>query len=185
MRSASRRSRSGVLPPRTTLSRHGPWTRRGTAATSSNVCGASTNAMSAPASSAALARAIASSKPATARESVRAMTRKSRSRRDCAELGQPILARHDLLVVEMAAFLRKALVLDMDADYPGCFEFAHGPHDIKLVAVAGIRVGDDRQPDRGGDPPGIPHHLRHRNEAKIGVAEGHRGARAGHIDRVE
>src|SRR5207302_724829 len=66
------------------INRHGPLTRRGTAATSSTVCGASTKAMSAPAAIAALARAIASSKPATARASVRAMTRKSGLRREAA-----------------------------------------------------------------------------------------------------
>src|SRR5216683_705347 len=80
MRSASPNATSGVLPRQTTLRRHGPLTRRGTAATSSTVCGASTNAMSAPAASAALARRTASSKPSTARLSVRAMTMKSGSR---------------------------------------------------------------------------------------------------------
>jgi hypothetical protein len=53
----------------------------GTARNSSNVCGASTKAMSAPASIAALARAMASSKPIGARESVRAMILKSGSLR--------------------------------------------------------------------------------------------------------
>jgi hypothetical protein len=49
----------------------------GTALTSSIVCGASTKATSAPAASAALARLTASSKPATALASVRAMMTKS------------------------------------------------------------------------------------------------------------
>src|SRR5712691_7302835 len=108
MRSASPRARSGVLPPRTTLRRQGPRTRRGTAATSSSVCGASTNAMSVPAAIAKFARAIASSNPATAREigarddhEVGVAPRLGGG----ADLGQPILARDDLLAVEMAAFL--------------------------------------------------------------------------------
>ena len=79
MLSASSRATSGVLPRHTMFSMHGPLTSRGTALTSSSVCGASTKAMSAPASIAALARRIASSKPSGARESVRAITMKSGS----------------------------------------------------------------------------------------------------------
>jgi len=100
------------------------------------------------------------------------------------DLGQPILARHDLLVVEMAAFLREALVLDMDAGDPDGLVFAHGAHDVQFVAVAGIGIGDDRQSDRSRDPAGIGHHLRHRHQAEIGIAEHRRGAGAGHVDRV-
>ena len=101
-----------------------------------------------------------------------------------ADLGQPVVARHDLLVVEMAAFLRKALVLDMDAGDPGGLVLAHRAHDVQLVAVAGIGVGDDRQVDRGGDAAGVVHHLGHRDEAEIGIAQGRGGAGAGHVDRV-
>ena len=102
-----------------------------------------------------------------------------------ADLGQPILARHDLLVVEMAAFLGEALVLDMDAGDPARLVFAHRAHGVELVAVAGIGVGDDRQVDRGGDAAGVVDHLRHRHQAEIGVAERRRGAGAGHVDAVE
>ena len=144
--------------------------------------------MSAPAASAALPRATASSKPTTARASVRAMIDEiavAAGRGGGADLRQPILARHDLLVVEMAAFLRKALVLDMDAGDAARLVFAHGAHDVELVAVAGIGVGDHRQLDRGGDAAGVVDHLRHRDQAEIGIAERRRGAGAGHVDAVE
>ena len=75
-----------------------------------------------------MARAIASSNPATARESVRAMIGEigaAAGGDGGADLGQPILARHDLLVVEMAAFLREALVFDMDAGDAALLVFAH------------------------------------------------------------
>jgi hypothetical protein len=85
----------------------------------------------------------------------------------------------------MAAFLREFLVLDVDAGDPDGLVFAHGPHDVELVAVAGIGVGDDRQGDRRRDARGIRHHLRHRDDAEIGVAQGRGGAGAGHVDRLE
>src|SRR4029077_8861544 len=164
--SASRRSRSGVLPPRTTLRRQGPSTRRGMAAISSKLCGASMNAMSAPAAKAAFARAIASSKPATARASVRAMIMNlvAASGDSAADLRQIILSRDDLFTFEMAAPLRKFLILDMNGRYPAALEFTHGAKDVELVAVAGIGIGEDRHLDRGRNAPGIGHHLRHGNE---------------------
>src|SRR5579875_246703 len=92
MHCASSSAISGVLPRHTRLSRQGPLTSLGTAETSSRVSGASTNAISAPTSSAALARRMASAKPSTARASVRAMIRKSGSWR--AAVAARILARY-------------------------------------------------------------------------------------------
>jgi hypothetical protein len=74
----------GVFPACTTFSRQSPFTSFGIAAISSTLVGDSTNAMSAPAASAALTRAIASSKPFTVRASLRAMIRKSGSWRAAA-----------------------------------------------------------------------------------------------------
>ena len=69
----------GVLPPCTIFSMQSPFTSFGMAATSSALVGDSKNARSAPASSAALTRAIASSNPFTVRASLRAMITKSGS----------------------------------------------------------------------------------------------------------
>ena len=85
--------------------------------------------MSAPAASAALARRIASSKPTTARESVRAMMVKSFELGGIgggADLGDVVVAADQLLVVEMAALLREHLVLDMDGGDAGALELLHG-----------------------------------------------------------
>src|SRR5215469_8041409 len=107
---------SGVLPPRTTLSRQGPLTRRGTAETSSSVSGASTNAISAPAAKAELARAIASSKPATARVGARDDREVAVSPGGASgpNLRHVILAGNDFLALEMTAFFRKDLILDVN-----------------------------------------------------------------------
>jgi hypothetical protein len=130
--------------------------------------------MSAPAASAALARAIASSSPRPARASVRG-----------ANLGDELVARHDRLVVEVAALLREALVLDVQPGDAAPLVLAHGAGGVELVAVAGIGVGDHRNVDGRGDTSGIVGHLRHCEEAVVGIAERRRGAGAGHVDRVE
>src|SRR3979411_2721973 len=110
------------------FSMHGPFTNFGTAWVSSSVCGASTKAMSAPASMAALARRIASSKPRTARESVGARSRKTRE-----TLGHMSPERHDRLVLKMAALLGEALVLDMDSGDPALLVLAPGADRVQLV----------------------------------------------------
>ena len=102
-----------------------------------------------------------------------------------ADLGDVVLARDDLLAFEMAAFLREFLILDVNPGNAAALEFANRAKDIELVAVAGIGIGDDGQLDGGGDPPGIGHHLGHRDEAKIGVSQCRRGAGPGHVDRGE
>jgi len=170
---------------RTTLRRHGPLTSGGTAETSSAVCGASTNAISAPAANAALARTTASSKPATARASVRAMIVKSRSRRAAA--AARIFASQSsrgmtCLPSRWPHFSREFLVLDVYSRDAAALELADRAKGVELIAVAGIGVGDDGQLDRGGDAPGIGHHLGQRDETKIGVSQCRRGAGAGHVD---
>jgi hypothetical protein len=60
-----------------------------------------------------------------------------------------------LLAFEMAAFLGKLLVLDVNPGNAAALEFAHRAEDVELVAVAGVGIGDDRQLDGGGDAPGI------------------------------
>src|SRR5262249_23011485 len=139
------RSISGVLPRRTRLRRQGPMTRFGTAASSSTVWGASTNAMSAPADSAALARLIASSKPATAPavgsrndQEVRVTPRLY----CCADLGQIGVERDYFFVIKVAATLGKALVFDVNTGDAHALVFAHRPYDVQFIAVACISISD-------------------------------------------
>src|SRR5258708_5182226 len=81
-----------------------------------------------------------------------------------ADLCDVVLLRDDLLAFEMAAFLRKFLILDVNPGNAAALEFAHRAKDIELVAVAGIGIGDDGQLDGGGNASGIGHHLGHRDE---------------------
>ncbi len=102
-----------------------------------------------------------------------------------ADLGEKLVERNDRLVVEVAALLREALVLDVQAGDAAPLVFAHRTGRIELVAVAGIGIGDDRHIDGGGDPAGIVRHLRHGDEPVVGIAERRRGAGAGHVDGIE
>jgi hypothetical protein len=130
---------------------------------------------------------MASSKPATARESVRAIHEVlvATGRGRGADLCDVVLARDDPLAFEMTAFLGEFLILDVNPGNAAALEFAHRAKDVELVAVAGIGIGDDGQPDGGGDAPGIGHHLGHRDETKVGVSQGRRRAGSGHVDRGE
>ena len=65
-----------------------------------------------------------------------------------ADLGDEVLAAHQLLVVEMAALLGEHLVLDMDGGDAGALELLHGAEDVELVAEAGVAVADQRDRDR-------------------------------------
>ena len=52
--------------------------------------------------------------------------------------------RHEALVVVVAAFLRKGLILEMERRDPGALEGARGGLRIERIAVAGIGISDDR-----------------------------------------
>ena len=99
-----------------------------------------------------------------------------------AHLGEVFVERDDHLVVEMAALLREALILDMQAGDAAPLVFADGARGIELVAIAGVGIGDHRHVDRGRDAPGIVGHLRHGHEAVVRVAERRGRAGAGHVD---
>ena len=98
-----------------------------------------------------------------------------------ANLRQIFVERDHRLVVEVAAFLREALVLDVEPGDAALLVLAHGPRHVELVAVAGIGVGDHRDFHRGGEAAGVVRHLAHGEEAVIGVAERRGGAGAGHV----
>ena len=98
------------------------------------------------------------------------------------DLCQIILTRDDLLTFEMTAFLWEFLVLDVDSRDAAALEFTHRTKHVELVPVAGIGIGDHRHLDCGDQTPGIGYHLRHRNEAEIGVSQTCRRTGAGHVD---
>src|ERR1700745_221304 len=99
-----------------------------------------------------------------------------------ANLRQVILARDDLLALEMSTFLWEILVLDVNSGDAAAFEFTYRAKHVELVAVPGIRIGDHRHVDRRDQAPGIGDHLRHRDEAEIGVSQARRRSRPRHID---
>ena len=89
--------------------------------------------------------------------------------------------RNHLLAREKAALFRKDLVLQVDGGHPGGFVFPHRAPHIERVAVARIRVADDRNADGVGDIPGVGHHFGHRQQAHIGEAALGGRAGPGHI----
>ncbi len=99
-----------------------------------------------------------------------------------ANLGQVVVERDDHLVIEMAALLGKALVLEMQAGDPALLKFAHRARHVELVTIAGIGIGDHRDFHGGGQTARILRHLGHSDEAVIGIAQRGRSARAGHVD---
>ena len=55
--------------------------------------------------------------------------------------------RNDALAGEMSAALGPRLVFEMHARDAGSFVVAYGAAHVDRIAVAGVRVGDDRKPD--------------------------------------
>ena len=85
----------------------------------------------------------------------------------------------------MAAFLGRNLVFEVKAGDPRLLVFAHRADHVERVAVAGIGVGDDRDPDRLDRHPDKANILAKRQQAQIGVAVRPRIAAAGQVDRLE
>jgi hypothetical protein len=72
-----------------------------------------------------------------------------------ANLCLVILARDNLLALEMAAFLREFLVLNVNPSDATALEFAHRAKYVELVTIAGVGIRDHRYPDRGDQTPDI------------------------------
>ena len=80
------------------------------------------------------------------------------------------LGSASFLVVEMPAFLRQQLVLDLHGARARILERAYHVHDIEGFAVSGIAIHQDRQ---AGGPVQLAHeggHLIDGDEAEIGHA---------------
>ena len=84
--------------------------------------------------------------PSLAAASVRAMMIQMPARlAGGGDLGGHVVRVGQLLVVEMAAFLRQQLVLDMHRAGAGILEAAHHVHDVQRLAIAGVAVDQQRQ----------------------------------------
>jgi stage V sporulation protein SpoVS len=55
-----------------------------------------------------------------------------------------LLGGNYILAGKVTAFLRKRLVLDLDAGGAGALQGANRAHDIDRVAIAGVGIDDDR-----------------------------------------
>ena len=101
------------------------------------------------------------------------------------DLGRHVMRVGQLLVVQVAAFLRQQLVFDMHRGGAGILEAAHHVHDVERLAVAGVAIDQQRQPGRAGDLAHEEAHLVHRDDPEIGQAHrgGHRRARQ--VQRLE
>ena len=101
------------------------------------------------------------------------------------DLGRHVVRIGQLLVVQVAAFLRQQLVLDMHRGGAGILEAAHHVHHVERLAVAGVAVHQQRQAGRAGDLADEEAHLVHRDHAEVGDTHrcGHRRARQ--IERLE
>ena len=53
--------------------------------------------------------------------------------------------RDEALVVQMAAALREALVLELDRARAGALEEPHRALDVERIAVAGVGIDDERR----------------------------------------
>ena len=73
----------------------------------------------------------------------------------------------------------------MDTGDRGSLKFAHGAENIQFVAVAGVGIGNHREIDSGRNAPSVADHLRHRQQAEIGIAKRRGGPGAGHVDRLK
>ena len=91
----------------------------------------------------------------------------------------------ELLVVEMAAFLRQQLVLDMNGAGAGFLEHADHMHDVERFAVTGVAVDQQRQAGGAGDLADEERDFVDGDDAE--VRQSHRGRHRGarQIERLE
>jgi hypothetical protein len=101
------------------------------------------------------------------------------------DLRQHLFQRHHPLAVEVAALLRKDLVLDLQARRAGPLQHLYGAHHVDRIAEAGVGVDQQGNGDRIRDRRDLVGDFRERGQADVGRAEIHVGdAGAGDIDRL-
>ena len=98
--------------------------------------------------------------------------------RHVARIGQ-------LLVVQMAAFLRQQLVLDVHRAGAGVLEAAYHVHHVQRLSVAGVAVHQHGQTGGAGDLADEKTNVVHRDHAQIRQAHGGAHRRTGKVERGE
>ncbi len=89
-----------------------------------------------------------------------------------------IVRIRQLLVVQMAAFLRQKLILDMHGGRAGILETADHVHHVERFAISGVTVHQQRKPGGTGDLADEETDFVDGDHAEVGYAHGrsHRGA---------
>ncbi len=73
----------------------------------------------------------------------------------------------------------------MDAGGAGARVLLYQTHDVQLVAIAGVAVGDHGRVGGAHHAGGVVDHLGHRHQPVVGKAQRCGGAGAGHVDHRE
>ncbi len=103
-----------------------------------------------------------------------------------ADLFHHLRRGNDLLILHMAASLRRDLIFDMDRRNSGEFVLLNRANYVERIPVAGVRIGDHGHVYGLGDTVRVIHHLRHRQQTHIGPAEqGGRSSKSRHVDSRE
>ena len=100
-----------------------------------------------------------------------------------ADFGDPVFARDQFLVVEMAAALGRNLIFDMDSGDARALVILDGADDVEFVAVTGVGIGDQGHFDRAHHAGGVGDHFGFRQQAEIGITVRDGRARARHINQ--
>ena len=100
-------------------------------------------------------------------------------------LGRHVFERNQILAIQMAAALRKHLILQVQCRGTGSLVGHHRAHAALHLAVARVGIGDHRQPACIGDLADGAANLRHGEQADVGEA-GHVGGGASrHVQRLK
>lgn len=87
---------------------------------------------------------------------------------------------------QLAAAFGRDLVFEMQGSNPGLDVIGHGTANVKWPAIAGIGIGNHRNPGHTAHRAGMLGHFGLGHEAKIGHADpACRRAKPGHVDRLE
>ena len=100
-------------------------------------------------------------------------------------LGGHVVGVGEFLVVEMAAFLRQQLVLDMNRAGAGFLEHADHVHDVERFAVTGVAVDQQRQARGADDLAHEERDLVDRDDAEVRQSHRGRHRRARQIQALE
>ena len=88
------------------------------------------------------------------------------------DLGRHLVRADKLLVVEVAAFLRQPLVLDLHGGGAGILEGPHHLHDVQGLAEAGVAVDEDGELRGARHLPHVEAHFVEGEDAEVGQPHG-------------